>query len=100
MWLSAPLSALATSYLIHIHKHNDMAAACLEEAINPRQGTSCKSEGIQGILPLSATFSSPPLYSPLLSLLSLGGSHEVAAHEWPQPYWQCLRQGTDATSLV
>lgn len=56
MWLSAPLSALATSYLIHIHKHNDMAAASLEEAINPRQGTSCKSEGIQGILPLSATF--------------------------------------------
>ncbi len=41
--------------LIHIwrlpHKRSDMAAASLEEGINPRQGSSCKSGGIQGILP-------------------------------------------------
>ena len=55
--------------LIHIwrlpHKHNDMAAASLEEGINPQQGSSCKSEEIQGILPQSATFISPLLSSPM-----------------------------------
>ncbi len=54
-----------------------------------------------------------PFFSPLLSsplwhdslLVCCPGSlwmavTEQAAHEWPQPYWQCLRQGPDPMSLV
>lgn len=48
MLSSAVLSALAPSYLIHIHKHKDMAAACLEEFINPRRGSSCERKGDPG----------------------------------------------------
>lgn len=68
MWreaLSVALSAVVDSYPeIAPQTHNDMPAASLEEGINPRQDSSCRNEGIQGILPQSATFIPP---CPLLS---------------------------------
>lgn len=47
MWRKAlSVAPSVDSYLPQ--KHNDMAAASLEEGINPRQGSSCKYEGDPG----------------------------------------------------
>jgi len=66
-----------------------MAAASLEEGINPRQGSSCKKNGgIQGILPQSAAYPSPLLSSEDVTLCwPVAMTLWMAAHEWPEPYW-------------
>ena len=61
-----------------LHKHKDMAAASIEEGINPRQGRSCENEGIQGILPQSAY----PLSSLLLSSPLLSSPFWIAVTDW------------------
>lgn len=87
-------------------KHNKMAAVCLEEGINPQRGSSYDSGEVpRDFANLVSLF--PQLFffllylcSPLLPLLFLSGSDSNIAHEWPLPYWQFQRQGTDSVFPV